>query len=61
MNPAKASTVAQKAEFRQQYINNLKLSIANDTLNTNANRYYDRTNDILTQPLDTRNAEEKLH
>jgi hypothetical protein len=60
MNPAKASTVAQKAEFRQQYINNLKLLIANDTLNSNANRYYDRTNDILTQPLDSRNAEEKL-
>ena len=60
MNPAKASTVAQKADFRQQYINNLKLSISNDTLNSNANRYYDRTNDVLTQPLDTRNAEEKL-
>ena len=60
MNPAKASTFAEKADFRQQYMTNLQLSIANDTLNSNANRYYDRTNDILTQPLDTRNAEEKL-
>ena len=60
MNPAKASTIAQKADFRQQYMTNLQLSIANDTLSSNANKYYDRTNDILTQPLDTRNAEEKL-
>jgi len=60
MNPSKASTFAEKADFRQQYMTNLQLSIANDTLNSNANRYYDRTNDILTQPLDTRNAEEKL-
>ena len=60
MNPAKASTVAEKADFRQQYMTNLQLSIANDTLNSNASRYYDRTNDILTQPLDSRNAEEKL-
>jgi len=60
MNPAKASTFAEKADFRQQYMTNLQLSIANDTLNSNANRYYDRTNDILTQPSDTRNAEEKL-
>ncbi len=60
MNPAKASTIAQKADFRQQYMTNLQLSIANDTLNSNANKYYDRTNDIFIQPLDTRNAEEKL-
>jgi hypothetical protein len=56
----KAVTFAEKDAFRRQYMDYLQLFIANDMLNTNANKYYDRTNDMITQPLDTRNAEEKL-
>ena len=45
------------AKFRQQYLSNLNLQIANNDLNFQANQIFKKTG-IPQQPLDTRTQEE---
>jgi len=61
MNPAYVSTIKQREDDRKQYLDTLRIKIANNTLLANANEYYDKTNEVLLQPTDTRNVEDKLN
>jgi len=61
MNPAYVSTIKQREDVRKQYLDTLRIQIANNTLLANANEYYDKTNEVLLQPTDTRNVEDKLN
>ena len=61
MNPAYVSTIKQREDVRKQYLDTLRIQIANNTLLANAKEYYDKTNEVLLQPTDTRNVEDKLN
>ena len=56
--PTKTPTDASK--FRQAYMSNLKLRIALDDKNLQANKVYNRTGQIPEQPSDFRTTEEKF-
>lgn len=56
--PTKTPTDASK--FRQAYMNNLKLRIALDDKNLQANKNYKRTGQVPEQPSDFRTTEEKF-
>ena len=59
MNPISAKAPSDRAKFREQYINSLRIEASNNQLNQNANNILKQTGATPTQPIDFRGTTEK--